>query len=41
MTTDTAGALPPAPAQSKRPIGLLLVAVPVLLVIWLIIWPII
>ncbi|WP_240233162.1 ABC transporter permease [Devosia lacusdianchii] len=41
MTTDTASALPPAPAQSKRPIGLLLVAAPVLLVIWLIIWPII
>ena len=41
MTTSTASALPPAPAQSKRPIGLLLVAVPVLLVVWLIIWPII
>jgi putative spermidine/putrescine transport system permease protein len=41
VTTDTASALPPAPAQSKRPIGLLLVAAPVLLVIWLIIWPII
>lgn len=41
MTTDTAGALPPAPQESRRPIGLLLVAMPVLLVIWLIIWPII
>ncbi len=41
MTTDTAGALAPVPAQSRRPIGLLLVAIPVFLVIWLIIWPII
>lgn len=41
MTTDTAGALAPAPLVRRRPIGLLLVAVPVLLVIWLIIWPII
>ena len=41
MTAESASALPPANAQSKRPIGLLLVAVPVLLVIWLIIWPII
>ena len=41
MTTDTAGALPPAPQSRRRPIGLLLVAVPVLLVIWLVIWPII
>ncbi|KRA96719.1 spermidine/putrescine ABC transporter permease [Devosia sp. Root685] len=41
MTTQAAGALAPAPAQRKRPIGLLLVAVPVLLVLWLIIWPII
>lgn len=41
MTTDTAGApLAPAPAQRKRPLGLLLVAVPVFLVIWLVIWPI-
>lgn len=40
MTTETAGVLPPAPAQSKRPIGLLLVAIPVLLVLWLVIWPI-
>lgn len=41
MTTTEAGALAPAPTQGKRPIGLLLVAVPVLLVLWLIIWPII
>lgn len=41
MTTTAAGALAPAPTQGKRPIGLLLVAVPVLLVLWLIIWPII
>ncbi|HWV20050.1 MAG TPA: ABC transporter permease subunit [Devosia sp.] len=41
MTTQAAGALAPAPTQGKRPIGLLLVAVPVLLVLWLIIWPII
>lgn len=41
MTTETAAALQLAPAQSKRPVGLLLVAVPVLLVLWLIIWPII
>ena len=41
MTTETAAALRPAPVQSKRPIGLLLVAIPVLLVLWLIIWPII
>lgn len=41
MTTIEAGALAPAPTQRKRPIGLLLVAVPVLLVLWLIIWPII
>ena len=41
MTSQSAGALAPAPTQRKRPIGLLLVAVPVLLVVWLIIWPII
>ncbi|WP_291405818.1 ABC transporter permease [Devosia sp.] len=41
MTATEAGALAPAPTQRKRPIGLLLVAVPVLLVLWLIIWPII
>ena len=41
MTSPSAGALAPAPTQRKRPIGLLLVAVPVLLVVWLIIWPII
>lgn len=41
MTSLEAGALAPAPTQGKRPIGLLLVAVPVLLVLWLIIWPII
>ena len=41
MTTIDAGALAPATTQRKRPIGLLLVAVPVLLVLWLIIWPII
>jgi ABC-type spermidine/putrescine transport system permease subunit I len=41
VTATEAGALAPAPTQRKRPIGLLLVAVPVLLVLWLIIWPII
>lgn len=41
MTIDTASASPPAPATRKRPIGLLLVAIPVLMVIWLVIWPII
>ena len=41
MTTLDAGALSPAPRSHKRPIGLLLVAVPVFLVLWLIIWPII
>ena len=41
MTSPSAGALAPAPTHRKRPIGLLLVAVPVLLVVWLIIWPII
>jgi len=41
VTSPSAGALAPAPTQRKRPIGLLLVAVPVLLVVWLIIWPII
>lgn len=41
MTAAEAGALAPAPTQGKRPIGLLLVAVPVFLVLWLIIWPII
>ncbi|WP_323013477.1 ABC transporter permease [Devosia sp.] len=42
MTTETAGAaLAPAPTQGRRPIGLLLVAVPVFLVVWLVIWPII
>lgn len=42
MTTETAGAaLAPAPTQGRRPIGLLLVAAPVLLVVWLVIWPII
>lgn len=41
MTSVEAGALAPATTQRKRPIGLLLVAVPVLLVLWLIIWPII
>lgn len=41
MTSTDAGALAPAPTQRKRPIGLLLVAAPVLLVLWLIIWPII
>ena len=41
MTIEPAAALQPAPMQSKRPIGLLLVAVPVLLVLWLVIWPII
>jgi len=31
----------PAPPHRRRPVGLLLVAVPVLLVLWLVIWPII
>ncbi len=41
MTTDIAGSSAPASGTRRRPIGLLLVAVPVLLVAWLIIWPII
>ncbi len=41
MTTDAAGALSSVQKERRRPIGLLLVAVPVFLVIWLIIWPII
>lgn len=39
-TTDASQPLLAAP-ERRRPIGLLLVAVPVLLVVWLIIWPII
>lgn len=39
-TTDASHPLLAAP-ERRRPIGLLLVAVPVLLVVWLIIWPII
>jgi ABC-type spermidine/putrescine transport system permease subunit I len=41
VTTDAAGALSSVQKERRRPIGLLLVAVPVFLVIWLIIWPII
>lgn len=41
MTTLEAGQPVLAAAERKRPMGLLLVAVPVLLVLWLIIWPII
>ncbi|MBU1307640.1 MAG: ABC transporter permease subunit [Alphaproteobacteria bacterium] len=41
MTTDTAGSVSPVQPHRGRPIGLLLVAVPVLMVVWLIIWPII
>ncbi len=40
MITDAAGALSSVQQERRRPIGLLLVAVPVFLVIWLIIWPI-
>jgi putative spermidine/putrescine transport system permease protein len=41
VTTDTAGSVSPVQPHRGRPIGLLLVAVPVLMVVWLIIWPII
>jgi putative spermidine/putrescine transport system permease protein len=41
VTTDTAGPLAPVPPERRRPYGLLLVALPVLLVAWLVIWPII
>jgi putative spermidine/putrescine transport system permease protein len=41
VTSLETGALAPAPAQRGRPIGLLLVAAPVFLVLWLVIWPII
>jgi len=41
VTTDTAGPLAPVKQNSRRPYGLLLVATPVLLVAWLVIWPII
>ena len=41
MTTIDAGQPVLAAAERRRPIGLLLVAVPVLLVLWLIIWPIV
>jgi ABC-type spermidine/putrescine transport system permease subunit I len=41
VTTESAGALPSASETRRRPIGLLLVAIPVFLVVWLIIWPII
>jgi ABC-type spermidine/putrescine transport system permease subunit I len=40
VITDAAGALSSVQQERRRPIGLLLVAVPVFLVIWLIIWPI-
>lgn len=41
MTAVEAGLKAPAMQDRRRPIGLLLVAVPVLLVCWLVIWPII
>jgi len=41
VTTLDPGLLVPVPAERRRPIGLLLVAIPVFLVGWLIIWPII
>jgi ABC-type spermidine/putrescine transport system permease subunit I len=41
VTTEIAGSSSPASQTRRRPIGLLLVAIPVLLVAWLIIWPII
>jgi putative spermidine/putrescine transport system permease protein len=41
VTTTEAVALAPASTHRRRPVGLLLVAAPVLLVLWLIIWPII
>lgn len=41
MTTESAGSVLSVQSHRRRPIGLLLVAVPVLLVVWLIIWPII
>ncbi|WP_332701757.1 ABC transporter permease [Devosia sp.] len=41
MTTVDAGQPAPVARERRRPIGLLLVAVPVFLVIWLVIWPII
>ena len=41
MTTVDAGPPVPVAAERRRPVGLLLVAVPVFLVIWLVIWPII
>ncbi|WP_332691282.1 ABC transporter permease [Devosia sp.] len=41
MTTVDAGQPAPVATERRRPIGLLLVAVPVFLVIWLVIWPII
>jgi len=41
VTETTAGAIAPLPTERRRPIGLLLVAIPVFLVCWLVIWPII
>ncbi|WP_108397683.1 ABC transporter permease [Devosia submarina] len=41
MTTIDSGHIAPVQAERRRPYGLLLVAAPVLLVVWLIIWPII
>jgi putative spermidine/putrescine transport system permease protein len=41
VTTVDAGPPVPVAAERRRPVGLLLVAVPVFLVIWLVIWPII
>jgi putative spermidine/putrescine transport system permease protein len=41
VTTRDAGLVKPAPGARRRPIGLLLVAAPVFLVCWLVIWPIV
>lgn len=41
MTSVETGPLAPVQAKRRRPIGLLLVAAPVLMVAWLVIWPII
>jgi putative spermidine/putrescine transport system permease protein len=41
VSADAAGPLAPVSPERRRPIGLLLVAMPVLLVAWLVIWPII
>jgi putative spermidine/putrescine transport system permease protein len=41
VSAETAGPLAPVSSERRRPYGLLLVALPVLLVAWLVIWPII